>query len=61
MNAKQLRQMLQRRDRMASDLAALDKRITQEGRKYWAAKGVLANPRPERLRAELLGLEDRFV
>lgn len=49
----QLKQMIEERDRLAAELAALDRRIQKEARAYWDAKGVLAMPRPERLRAEL--------
>lgn len=51
MTAKQLKQKLDRRERLQAELTALDREIARESRAYWQARGVMVLPRPERLRA----------
>lgn len=46
-----LRRLFARRDRLASDLRAVDAQIAAAGREYSRSQGLLIAPRVERIRA----------
>ena len=51
--ADELRRLLTKRDRVAAELAALDRRIADAGARYCDQNRILVRLRPEQIRREL--------